>query len=87
MPLMQQWRKKTHLIEIIQLLQAGKNINIKKPQKTLETDAVTLFWEQQNMPPLFTWFTLHTTQGHLQLSWHSQQNPLPVCCACYYEIM
>lgn len=43
MPLMQQWRKKTHLIEIIQLLQAGKNINIKKPQKTLETDAVTHF--------------------------------------------
>lgn len=42
MSLIWQWRKKSHLIEIIQLLEVEKNINVKNP-KTLETDAVIYF--------------------------------------------
>lgn len=40
--LIRQWGKKSHLTEIIQLLEGEKNINIKIP-KTLEADAVIDF--------------------------------------------
>lgn len=67
MPLIWQWGKKSHLIEIIQLLEVEKKNQHKNLKNFRKRCSDTLCFGNSrtclhSLP--YSWFTLHTTPGH-----------------------